>query len=71
VKFDPPPAEIAARLVQRPDDTEEVLVKRLTEYHSKTAPLIPYYQGKGALVSVDGVGPVDEIKKRILKALGL
>jgi adenylate kinase len=71
VTFDPPPAEIAARVIQRPDDTAEVLVKRLTEYHSKTAPLIPYYEGKGTLVRVDGVGPVDQVKQRILGALGV
>jgi adenylate kinase len=71
VTFDPPPAEVAARVIQRPDDTAEVLVNRLAEYHSKTAPLIPYYEGKNVLVKVDGVGPVDQIQQRILTALGL
>ena len=41
VTFDPPPADIAIRLIQRPDDTAEVLGKRLAEYRSKTAPLLP------------------------------
>ena len=35
-------ADVAERLIQRSDDTEEVLTKLLTEYHEKTAPLIPY-----------------------------
>jgi adenylate kinase len=69
--FDPPPAEIADRLVHRPDDTEDVLVKRLAEYHAKTAPLIPYYEDRGVLVRVDGVGPVAEVQQRAFRALGI
>ena len=51
VKFDPPPpAEIAARLIQRPDDTEAVFGQRLVEYRDKTAPLIPFYERAGLLL---------------------
>ena len=42
--FDPPPADVAARLTQRKDDTTEVLEARLGEYHGKTALLFPYYE---------------------------
>jgi adenylate kinase len=68
--FDPPAADIVGRLIQRPDDTAEVLVQRLTEYHSKTAPLIPYYENRGVLAKVDGVGPVADVRQRVLGALG-
>jgi len=69
VKFDPPPPEIAPRLIQRSDDTEEVLGKRLKEYHDKTAPLIPYYDRAKLLRPIDGVGSMDDIRKRIFKVL--
>ncbi len=70
LKFDPPPAEIAGRLVHRKDDTEEAIVKRLEKYHSETAPIVPFYQGKGVLRRVDGVGTPDEVTKRITAVLG-
>jgi adenylate kinase len=69
VKFDPPPPEIAPRLIQRSDDTEAVLGKRLQEYHEKTAPLIPYYEKAKLLRRIDGVGSMDEIRKRIFGVL--
>lgn len=70
ITFDPPDVDIIDRLIQRPDDTAEVLVQRLTEYHSKTAPLIPYYENRGVLARVDGVGPVADVRQRVLGALG-
>jgi adenylate kinase len=70
VDFDPPPAEIAGRLVQREDDTEEVLRQRLLEYREKTARLIPYYNAAGILRRIDGVGTMQQIEDRIRAALG-
>ena len=61
VKFDPPPADVAHRLIQRPDDKEEVLKQRLDEYHAKTAPLIPYYDKAGLLRRVPGQGSMEEV----------
>ncbi len=69
VKFDPPPPEIADRLIQRSDDTEEVLRKRLEEYHAKTSPLIPYYDRAKLLRRIDGVGSMDTIRGRIFGVL--
>ncbi len=69
VKFDPPPPELAPRLIQRSDDTEAVLTKRLQEYHEKTAPLIPYYEKTKLLRRIDGVGSMEEIRKRIFAVL--
>ena len=69
IKFDPPPDDVAPRLIQRSDDTEEVLRQRLGEYHEKTAPLIPYYDKAGLLRRIEGVGSIDEIRTRIFKVL--
>ena len=65
IKYDPPPADVAARVIQRSDDTEEVLTNRLEEYHGKTAPLIPYYEKAGLLRRIAGQGGLDEIRERI------
>ncbi len=67
--FDPPPADIADRLIQRSDDTEEVLGQRLKEYHDKTAPLIPFYEKAGLLRRVAGTGTKDEIRLRVFETL--
>ena len=69
LKFNPPPHEIAGRLVQRKDDTEEACRARLDKYHSETAPIIPFYEAKGVLVRVNGDGPPDQVTRRIVDAL--
>lgn len=65
LKFDPPPAEVADRLVQRKDDTEEACRTRLEKYENETSPIIPFYADKGLLRRVDGVGSPDEVTARI------
>ena len=69
VKFDPPPADIADRLVQRSDDTAEVLTQRLDEYHDKTAPLIPYYEEAGLLRRAPGEGSLEDVQKGLFNIL--
>jgi len=69
LKFNPPPPQIAERLVQRKDDTEEACRARLDKYHSETAPIVPFYEQKGILVRVDGDGPPDQVTRRIVDAL--
>ena len=69
-KFNPAPADVQPRLVQRKDDTEEAVVARLEKYHSETAPIVPFYEAKGILRRVDGVGEPDDVTARLLKALG-
>lgn len=56
-------------LVVRPDDQPDRVRQRLVEYETKTAPLVGYYRPRGVLRPVDGVGTVDDVEKRILKAL--
>ena len=67
--FNPPPPDIAGRLVQRKDDTEEACRARLDKYHSETAPIVPFYEQKGILVRVNGDGPPDQVTRRIVDAL--
>jgi adenylate kinase len=69
LKYNPPPADIAGRLVHRADDTKEAVDKRVAKYHSETAPIIPFYLEKGILKRVDGVGDPDIITERIKAVL--
>ncbi|GGK57626.1 adenylate kinase [Nocardia camponoti] len=52
----------------RADDTEDVIRNRLRVYREETQPLLEYY--KDIVVTVDGVGEVNEVNERALKALG-
>ena len=45
--------------------------ERLVEYRAKTAPLIPFYEDKGLLRRIDGVGSMDEIRDRIFATVNL
>lgn len=56
-------------LVQRPDDQEETVRKRLEEYESKTAPLRPFYEKTKRLAKIQGTGTIDEVFARIQKAV--
>ncbi|MFA6062419.1 MAG: adenylate kinase [Gallionella sp.] len=64
-------------LVQRPDDTEETVIRRLSIYHDQTLPLVEYYQawaasgdaGAPKSVKVAGVGSVDSIREQLFAAL--
>lgn len=63
--------ETGEPLVQRDDDKEETVRKRLSVYHEQTEPLVEYYS-KGAenkYSQVDGVGSLDDIKSRMFDAL--
>ena len=66
--------ETGEQLVQREDDHEDTVRKRLEVYHSQTAPLISFYQSMtGDAVPVyhriEGVGSVEDIKEKLLNAL--
>ena len=82
VKFNPP--KVAGKddvtgedLIQRDDDKEETVKKRLTVYHEQTKPLITYYgdwaasgaPGAPRYLRIAGVGKVEEIRDRIFAAL--
>ena len=57
-------------LYQRSDDVPTTIKERLKVFFAQTAPLIDYYSKTGKLVEVNGEGGMDEIKQRILKAVG-
>jgi adenylate kinase len=83
VKFNPPKTEgrddvTGEPLIQRDDDREDTVRKRLTVYHSQTEPLIKYYQQWAATGDarapkhrrISGHGSVEAIKARAIAALG-
>jgi adenylate kinase len=75
VMFNPPKKEgvcdaCGSELYQRDDDSEATIRERLTVYNKQTAPLVDYYEKKGLLRRVKGVGPIDEIFASIEKVLG-
>ena len=57
-------------LYQRHDDEEETVANRLKVYEKQTQPLVNYYRQRQLLREIDGVGAVEEIRARVLGALG-
>lgn len=63
-------------LIQREDDKEQTIRKRLAVYHEQTEPLVSYYQqlsakyGKPMCSKVEGVGSMSDIKNKIFSVLG-
>ena len=58
-------------LVQRADDTEEKVRRRLEKYHSETQMVIPFYEAKGLVRRVDGSLKPDEVYRAVRATLGL
>jgi adenylate kinase len=79
VVFNPPQVEgrddeTGEPLIQRDDDLEETVRKRLEIYHAQTKPLVGYYQDKARrglvkFASIEGVGRVDAIRDRLFAVL--
>jgi adenylate kinase len=57
------------KLVQRDDDTEEAVKRRLEIYESVTAPLVDWYKAQGLLATIDAAGDPDEVTERIVEAV--
>jgi adenylate kinase len=83
VVFNPPKVKgkddiTGEELVQRPDDAEETVIKRLHVYHDQTKPLVDFYskwQKSGEAkapkcVKIPGVGKVEKIRDQVFAALG-
>jgi adenylate kinase len=60
----------AGALYQRSDDKPETVEARLKVYENQTAPLVNYYRQRGLVRDIDGVGSVEEIHQRVVRALG-
>ena len=54
-----------SKLIQRADDTEETVKKRIDVYERQTSPLIDYYKAQGLLLDVDGSKGIDDVFKQI------
>ena len=73
VEHDPPPEdseEDPGPFVQRKDDTEEAIRRRLAIYHEQTEPLKDYYAERGLLTTVDARQSIQEVTEEILAAMG-
>ena len=78
IEFNPPKSQgiddvTGEPLIQRDDDKEETVRKRLCIYHEQTKPLVGYYSATGHKVnfsSIAGIGTVDEITKKVFDILG-
>lgn len=75
LRYNPPPSPTqcgvcGGKLVQRADDTEEVVRKRNDEYLAKTAPILGYYTQQGIVKAISGIGSLDEVEARIKAAIG-
>ena len=67
---DPPPDDVDPEdIVQRDDDQPETVRNRLSVYREETEPLEEYYEDRGLLVPVDGVGGIEEVYGRVEEEL--
>ena len=76
IHFLPPPEDgrcesCGGELVQRSDDKEETISRRLEVYRAETEPLVAHYRDAGQLKVVDADGSFDEVYARLVAALGL
>jgi adenylate kinase len=55
--------------VQREDDHESVVARRLQEYDERTFPLIEYYRTRARMVPVDGNRAMDVVFQKLLEAV--
>jgi len=58
-------------LVQRDDDTEEVVARRLQQYEERTAPIIEYYRERADMVEIDGNRPMETVFADLKKHVGV
>jgi len=59
----------ATEFKRRPDDNEDTVRTRLAEYHAKTAPILPIYEGRGIVTRVNGMAELDHVTEAIERIL--
>ena len=74
VKYNPPLTEgvdnlTGEPLIQRKDDTEEILKNRLKNYHELTSPVLNYYKNRELLTTLDAKQPIETVWTRIQEVL--
>jgi adenylate kinase len=75
IEFSPPNVDgvcdqCGGSLIQRDDDRDETIKRRLDQYRSQTEPLIQYYAERGLLHTISGEGDIDDIFGRVESVLG-
>jgi adenylate kinase len=72
VEYDPPPedGDDPGPFVQRKDDAEDAIRRRLEIYHEQTEPLKDYYAERGLLVTIDAEQDIPKVTEDILEAVG-
>tara|TARA_B100001765_G_scaffold182426_1_gene126272 strand:- start:244 stop:882 length:639 start_codon:yes stop_codon:yes gene_type:complete len=69
IRFNPPPAELSERVIQRKDDNEDTVWNRLSAYHEQTAPLADWYEQREVLVRIDGNRSIEAVGNAIEDAI--
>ena len=74
VKFNPPKVEgkddiTGEPLMHRKDDTAEALKKRMSSYHSQTAPILDYYRQRNILHTLNATAPIKDVTSQINDAI--
>lgn len=67
--FNPPPPEVADRVIQRSDDTEETVRTRLEQFHAHSKAVVTALGGVCELIQADGTRPVDQVAELLLGEL--
>ncbi|WP_420434404.1 adenylate kinase [Candidatus Poriferisocius sp.] len=71
INLDVPIAEVTERMLARgrADDTAETIARRLELYEAETAPLLAWFEDRGSLAVVDGLGSEDEVFARLAEVI--
>lgn len=59
----------STEFIRRKDDTAETVETRLEAYHRQTAPLLPYYEKRGLLKTIDGAAAIDDVTRQLVDAV--
>ena len=70
VEYDPPPEDDEGPFIQRKDDAEDAIRRRLEIYHDQTEPLKDYYADRGLLITVDAEQEIPKVTEDILGSVG-
>ncbi len=71
INLDVPLDEVTARMKGRgrEDDTDEAIERRLALYEQETRPVLDFFEERGLLVTVDGLGTEEEVSSRLIAAI--
>ncbi|GMF23164.1 unnamed protein product [Phytophthora fragariaefolia] len=65
ITFNPPPPDVADRVIQRSDDTEETVRTRLEQFHAHSKAIVTALGGVCELIQADGTRPVDQVAEQL------